>query len=71
MNGICNDGGEININVPVESSCPSRWFYWKKSTASWVIDSSMSVRCPGKLFGTLLLLNHTFTSFKFYEYRFR
>ena len=49
MNGICNDVGENIVNVPVESVCPSRWFYWSKSTSSWSIDSSMSIRCRGKL----------------------
>ena len=45
MNGICNDVGENIVNVPVESVCPSRWFYWSKATSSWSIDSSMSIHC--------------------------
>ena len=54
MNGICNDIGEKILNVPVESVCPSRWFYWSKSSASWQVDNSMSVRCPGRIAEYLL-----------------
>ena len=51
MNGLCNDVGENRIAVPVESFCPSRWFFWIESKASWVFDNSMTVTCSGNFSG--------------------
>ena len=50
FNGFCNDFGETQVNVPVESLCPQRWFYWSQSEDSWTLDDTMVVRCRGRFY---------------------
>ena len=49
MNGVCNDMGTKRVYVPIESLCPSRWFYWSQSKSAWKLDNTMAIRCKGKL----------------------
>ena len=47
MNGVCNDMGTESVDIPVQPSCPSRWFYWNQPKESWLLDDTMSLRCIG------------------------
>ena len=55
MNGLCNDMGTKRVDVPVESLCPSRWFYWRQSKSAWFLDATMTVRCLGDFYKVLTM----------------